>query len=70
MIVLTTGRKECMRAETEEMLKQLGLFFDYLLMGLPRGCRVVINDMKPGSTEPMADAVSIPRNLGLVGVDV
>lgn len=67
-IVLTTGRKECMREQTENMLLDLGIFWDKLVMGLPRGERVVINDRKPGSTIDMARGISVARNEGLENV--
>lgn len=70
MVILTTGRKECMRAKTEEMLLSLGIFYDKLIMGLPRGPRVVINDRKPNSTEDMAFAVNLDRNEGLINVNL
>lgn len=70
MLILTTGRKECMRAKTEEMLSSLGIFYDKLVMGLPRGPRVVINDRKPGGTEDMAVAVNLERNEGLTNVNI
>ena len=46
-IVLTTGRKECMRDLTVKQLEEAGLFYDQLIMGLPRGQRVLINYSKP-----------------------
>jgi hypothetical protein len=70
MVILTTGRKECMRAITEEMLLSLGIFYDQLVMGLPRGPRFVINDRKPNSTEDMAFAINLDRNEGLINVNI
>jgi phosphoglycolate phosphatase-like HAD superfamily hydrolase len=63
-IILTTGRRESLRDVTERMLTSLGIFWDVLIMGLPRGARIVINDIKPGTTEPMALAWSPERNKG------
>ena len=39
-IILTTGRKESMRKETERQLKQAGIFWDHLIMGLGPGKRL------------------------------
>ena len=33
-IILTTGRKESMRPETEKQLREVGIFWDHLIMGL------------------------------------
>lgn len=45
-IILTTGRKEGNRTQTEEQLKILGINYDSLIMGLPNGERILINDKK------------------------
>lgn len=65
MIILTTGRKESLRKETEETLRSLGIQYDQLIMGLPRGARVIINDRKPDIEEDMAYAWSPERNIGI-----
>jgi hypothetical protein len=67
-IILTTGRREGLRRLTEELLVKNGIFYDLLIMGLPRGPRVVINDCKPASTVPTAIGISVPRNEGLGNV--
>jgi len=64
-IILTTGRRECMRKMTEEQLAALGIFYDLLIMGLGGGERVLINDKKPNSDDETAFAFSLKRNLGL-----
>ena len=69
-IILTTGRKEGNRSETEEMLARYGIPYDMLIMGQPRGPRVVINDLKPGSPEATAVGVTIVRNIGIKNVDI
>jgi hypothetical protein len=66
-IVLTTGRKECMRNITERDLLSNGVFYDQLVMGLPRGERIIINDSKPDS-EITTRAFTVNRNEGLSGV--
>jgi len=71
MIILTTGRRESEREITEQHLKRCGVFYDMLIMGLPRGQRVVINDIKPSyPNEPTAHCINIERNSGLGGIDV
>lgn len=69
-IILTTGRKESTRERTEAQLSALGIVFDQLIMGLPNGERVVINDKKPQGLTFMARAINVVRNGGLGNVDV
>ncbi len=69
-IILTTGRRESLRPITEKMLTELGIFYDQLVMGLPRGPRIVINDMKPDSPIQTAIGICLPRNKGLEGVTI
>lgn len=46
-IILTTGRKECTRAATEQQLQEAGIFYDQLVMNIGGGARYLINDKKP-----------------------
>ena len=69
-IILTTGRKECLREITEKGLIKHGLFFDQLIMGLTRGERVLINDVKPDNDMKVATAIQIERNVGLKDIIV
>jgi hydroxymethylpyrimidine pyrophosphatase-like HAD family hydrolase len=62
-IVLTTGRKESTRKRTEEQLASLGIIYDQLVMGLPNGQRVLINDKKTDGTLTVL-AINPPRNSG------
>ena len=64
-IVLLTGRKESMRAITENQLLSHGLFWDVLVMGATRGQRVLINDLKPSIEMPTAIAINLKRDEGL-----
>lgn len=64
-IILLTGRRESVRQETEAQLTNAGIIFDHLIMGLPRGTRVVINDTKPNQTSMTAFAICVKRNEGL-----
>lgn len=71
IIIFTTGRKESRRQETVEMLKAHGIAYDVLIMGLPRGPRVVINDLKPDHPDlRTAESYCIERNIGLFGIKI
>ena len=63
-IILTTGRKEGMRTQTERQLQEVGIFYDQLIMGIGGGPRVLINDNKPDGKE-FAFAINIERNKGI-----
>lgn len=67
-IILLTGRKESMRAQTERDLSALGVFYDQLVMGVTNGQRVIINDLKTDSQEPTALAINLERNKGMTDV--
>jgi beta-phosphoglucomutase-like phosphatase (HAD superfamily) len=69
-IILTTGRKECLRKITEDQLLKNGIFFDQLVMGLTRGERVLINDIKPNNDMSVATAIQINRNEGLKNIEI
>ncbi len=69
-IILTTGRKESIRAETEKQLKSSGIIYDHLIMGLPNGYRVLINDKKTNSSNNTAYAINLSRNKGMTHVDL
>src|SRR5687767_2641507 len=58
-ILLTTGRKPSTRKATIKQLNELGLFWNEIVFGLPRGSRIIVNDFKPNSTEPTALAVCL-----------
>lgn len=69
-IVLTTGRQESTRKQTENQLIKLGVVYSELIMGLPNGSRVVINDKKPNGIENTCYAVNVSRNEGLLHLDL
>jgi histidinol phosphatase-like enzyme len=69
-IILTTGRKECMRQITELQLTYHGIFYDQLIMNIGNGPRVVINDEKDINSPKMAIGISIPRNKGLKDISI
>lgn len=68
-MVITTARPESLRAFTTAQMTKHGLWFDQLVMGLPTGQRVVINDNKP-SGEGTARGICVERNLGLKKIDI
>jgi len=65
MIILVTGRKECMRKITENQLLSLGIYYDQLIMGVNRGERIIINDSKFDSDIITASAIQLTRNKGI-----
>lgn len=70
-IVLTTARPEAYRNETEYQLKRIGLQFTKLIMGLPTGQRILINDMKLEESDvPTAIAINLIRDMGLTDRDM
>lgn len=69
-IILTTGRQESLRKVTEEQLTRLGIVYAQMIMGLPNGARVVINDKKTKGIDNTAYAVNLVRNGGLEHLDL
>lgn len=69
-IIFTTGRPESFRAITEQQIIEAGLYCHHLIMDLPRGPRVVINDTKPGRDIKTAACVNVERNKGMENVDI
>jgi hypothetical protein len=62
MIVLTTARAESERAELLAQIARHRIPFDMLLMGLPRGPRVVVNDSAASNAGQTARALTLPRD--------
>ena len=69
-IVLTTGRKECLKEITENQLLKMGIIYDKLIMGLPNGDRILINDKKLNGARNTAYAVNLVRNQGMPNIDL
>ena len=69
-VILTTGRKESLRKQTEEQLSKLGIVYDKLIMGLGGGVRILINDRKPNSKRDTAYAINLNRNEGVENVEI
>ena len=66
-IILCTARKEYFRQRTESSLIAAGIPYDLLIMDLPTGKRILINDRKDSGMNT-AFAVNIVRNEGLQNV--
>ena len=69
-VVLTTGRPESLRDLTNQQIFDAGLFYHHLIMDLPRGQRVVINDVKPGRKGETAACINLGRNRGMENVNI
>ena len=69
-IILTTGRRESIRKETERQLAEVGIIYDYLLMGIKGGKRYLINDKKPNKLENYALAINLKRNKGIKDIEI
>jgi len=61
-IILTTSRPEEYKETTLNEMKEKGISYDQLIMGLPHAQRVVINDFARSNPYPSAKAINIPRN--------
>ena len=68
-IVLVTGRKESTRSITESTLHEAGICYDYLLMGIGCGDRILIND-RSSTGRDKAFAINLDRNTGLKEVEI
>ena len=61
-IVITTARPEQLREFTEQELQENKIPYRFLLMGIERGARHLVNDSDADSNEPRALAHPILRN--------
>ena len=65
-IILTTGRPESLREETERQLRELGIFYNQLVMDCGPGPRILINDMESKADDikfkAKAQAVNLIRD--------
>ncbi|NPV88357.1 hypothetical protein HPY42_02345 [Coprothermobacteraceae bacterium] len=64
VIFILSARPEEYRENTESFLKAKGVRFDKLIMGLPQGERILINDVKPSGLQT-AHAINVERDQGL-----
>ena len=69
-IILTTGRRESMRKETEKQLSEVGIIYDQLIMGIKGGKRYLINDKKSYSNDDYAIAINLERNKGIKNLNI
>ena len=67
-IILTTGRRNSIRRQTERQLEEVGIVYDQLIMGFGGGKRYLINDKKPYGDENYAVAINLTRNKGIKDV--
>ena len=71
VIIFTTSRPESYRQTTEDQLRAAGILWHRLIMDLPTGQRVLINDKKPQDDfTPMAVAINLIRDAGMKDIDV
>jgi hypothetical protein len=64
-IILTTGRRESTRAQTERQLAEAGIIYDQLIMGIGGGSRVLINNLKSDKKFSTAKAYNLEINSGM-----
>lgn len=69
-IILLTARPEPYRQRTEYQLQRIGLQYHELIMSLPTGQRILINDMKPQEDVPTALAINVVRDEGLGSLNI
>lgn len=63
-IILVTARKESARLITEQQLSLMGIPFDYLIMGVTSGKRILINDKYRSTDDDRAIAVNVLTDQG------
>lgn len=68
-IILTTARKESARYITEKHLSDLGFCWDYLLMGMTSGTRLLLNDKLTVSDPDRAMAINLITDSGFLNID-
>jgi hypothetical protein len=64
IIILLSARTDEEMPSTLTFLKNKGLRFDHAIFSLPKGERILINDIKPSGLST-AYAINIARDLGL-----
>jgi len=73
-IILTTGRPDSLREETERQLRELGIFYNQLVMDCGPGPRILINDMDPKIDDikfsAKAQAVNLIRDEGMENLEI
>lgn len=66
-VILTTGRRKTLRLETEQQLSDAKIAYDELIMDLPPGIRIIVNDAKP-DVPVTAYGITVPRNQGCLDI--
>lgn len=70
-VILTTARNNKFRKCTIKMLSELNINYDELVMSLPAGPRILINDHKPSKIfSSQSNAIELTRNEGLGSVEI
>ena len=69
-VILTTARKESARRLTEKQLASLGLSWDYLLMGMTSGQRILINDKLIEKDPDRAISVNLITGSGFINEEI
>lgn len=69
VIIILTARKEKYRSYTIKHLKRSKIRFNLLIMDLPSGERILINDMKPSGLKT-AYAINVKRDAGLKDIKI
>jgi len=73
-IILTTGRPECLREETERQLRELGIFYNQIVMDCGPGPRILVNDMESNASAKQfvakAHAINLIRDNGMEDVKI
>ena len=69
-IILTTARKESARRLTEKQLSNIGIPWDYLIMGITSGQRIIVNDKLLESDIDRAIAFNVITNDGFINSEI
>src|SRR5210317_739312 len=70
-IILTTANNETYRDKITDMLNTYNIKYDFLIMNLSPGPRIIINDKKPYLPYyRMAKGIDLIRNTGLCNIDI
>jgi len=63
-IILVTARKESTRQKTQNQLQELGVAWDYLIMGVGTGERILINDKLTTDSNDRAISLNVITDIG------
>jgi len=70
-IILTTARSEKYRDKTIDLLSKIGIEYNELVMGLPAGPRLLINDHKPSKIfTNQANSLELIRDKGIKNLEI